>query len=124
MMNFSAEVIGITGIVIVLVGAVAAIILDIKIHKKNLILNFKLHKKNLSSIGTIKVYRPNLRIWGIGVLTGAVIFIIPLFCYAIQKLIVTPPTSNTLWLSLAPLCFLTVVIGLLTWGLVALCWPE
>lgn len=97
----------------VLILVVAAVILD-----------YKIHKANLAHVNA-KAYRPDLRIWGIGFFTGAGLFTTAALGYTIQKIVTCPIHANgELWPHIAPIILLAVVIGLLAWGLIALCQSE
>lgn len=112
-MTITPEAVGIAGIAVVFLGVVFAMIIDYTIYRKNQVPE-----------GVVKIYRPDLRIWGAGFFAGAGAFACSLFSYTIQRIILTPPHINDLWPALAPLFFLTAVIGLLAWGLVVLCQSE
>jgi hypothetical protein len=74
--------------------------------------------------GETKIYYPNLRIWGLGLVSGVGMVVISLFGQAIDKLASCPPPPGSNWLVLAPLFSLTAAVALLIWAVVVLCRSE
>lgn len=88
-----------------------------------LLIDFLIYLGNQPA-GQVKPYHPNLKIWGLGFITGLGMFVATLIDQAIQSLIWSPPVGGSSWLTFAPLLFLTAALGFLAWGAVALCQRE
>lgn len=71
-----------------------------------------------------KIYYPNLRLWGLGLIAGMATFAAQLFQEATARLNSEPLMPGVLWPRLAPSVYLIALLWLLVWGVVRLCRPE
>jgi hypothetical protein len=97
------------------IGLVLAIVIDYLIFRHNPA------RPGPTGIPEPKVYYPNLRIWGVGLIAGLAVFVATLFRHATDRLNTESLPDGVLWPRLAPSVYIVAVLALLVWGIVRLC---
>ena len=100
------------------IGLLIFIGLDLLIYWKNP------QRHDAQNVPLPKVYYPNLRIWGLGLLAGMGVFAAQLFRHATDKLNNEEMLPGVLWPRLAPSVYIIAVLWLLIWGVVRLSRSE
>ncbi len=88
-----------------------------------LLIDWRIAKRN-SPANPAKPYRPNLRIWGLGLIAGIATIVVSFFADAVRTHATCPPQSGSTWLTFVPLFLLTAAVGFIVWAIVGLCRSE
>ncbi|HZN05707.1 MAG TPA: hypothetical protein VFB65_02935 [Pyrinomonadaceae bacterium] len=88
-----------------------------------LLIDWRVSRRN-SPTHQARIYHPNLRIWGLGLIAGIAIIVLSFFGDAVRTHVTCPAPSGSTWFTFVPLFVLTAAVGFIVWAIVGLCTSE